>query len=97
MIYLVKYNNKLSEIFKGKTDIDDYEIIDNVCCNVTLLEINPYLGEKKMPIIHNLTNFIAHGIQFIYSYELTNIFIINSKHYDFRSLVRNDRIKKILK
>lgn len=94
MILLATYKNSLQPIIKNEL----LDIIEYVCENVSLLEINPYLIKKEFPLINDISNFKESGSYFVYYDVLskTQYYIINSQHEEFIDIVRDFQINKII-
>lgn len=97
MTYLVKYTDDISR--PGLIDrTESWEIIDEVCEGNSLLDINPYLRKKELPILNDLTNFRINGIILVYFYDVSEqLYILDSKHKDCVQIVRYYKLKNILK
>jgi len=97
MTYLVKYTDDVSRpglIHKTES----WEIIDEVCEGSSLSDINNYLIKKELPLINNLSNFRLNGITLVYFYDISNqLYILDSKHKDCIQIVRDYKLKNLLK
>jgi len=96
MTYLVKYTDDISR--PGLIDrTESWEIIDEVCEGNSLLDINPYLRKKELPIINDLTNLLIDGIILVYSNSVTEqIYILDSEHKGCVQIMRDYKLKNIL-
>jgi len=97
MTYLVKYTDDISR--PGLIDrTESWEIIDKVCKGNSLLDINPYLRKKELPILSDLTTFRINGIILVYFYDISEqLYILDSEHKDCIQIVRDYKLKNILK
>lgn len=99
MTYLAKYTDT-TKAFPQPADImafDRWEIIDEICEGNSLLNINPYLRKKGLPILNNITYLIINGILLVYSNSVTEqIYIIDSEHSSCVQIMRNYKLEKIL-
>jgi hypothetical protein len=99
MTYLVKYTD-LTQKFPQPADIDiidRWEFIEKICEGNSLLNINPYLRKKKLPIINDLTNLLIDGIILVYSNSVTEqIYILDSEHKGCVQIMRDYKLKNIL-
>ena len=100
MTYLVKYTD-LTKDFPQPADIgviDRWEFVDKICEGNSLLDINPYLRKKELPILNDLTTFRINGIILVYSNSITEqIYILDSEHEECVQIMRNYKLKNILK
>ena len=99
MTYLVRYTDT-TKTFPQPGDIDvidRWEIIDEVCQGNSLLDINPYLRKKKLPIINDLTNLLIDGIILVYSNSVTEqIYLLDSEHDKCVQIMRDYKLENIL-
>jgi len=97
MTYLVKYTDEISR--PGLTNrTESWEIIDEVCEGNSLLDINPYLIKKQLPILNDLTTLRINGVILVSFYNLSNqLYILDSEHKDCIQIVRDYKLKNILK
>jgi hypothetical protein len=97
MTYLVKYTD-LTQKFPQPADIyslDRWEFIDKICEGSSLRDINKYLMEKELPIINSMEDT---GIVLVYSNSVTEqLYILDSEHKDCIQIVRDYKLKNILK
>lgn len=100
MTYLVKYTDE-SQTFPKPADInvlDRWKFVDKICEGNSLLDINPYLRKKGFPTINSLTNFRIDGITLVYSNSVTEqIYILDSEHGECVQIMRDYKLKNILK
>lgn len=100
MIYLAKYTDKnflVNGVQPGNSQSDNWEIIEKVGNRKSLLEINPFLKIKKLPIIDDLSHFNRNGLTLIYYMGMgVQLYIIDSELKDFKGLVRDYLITDIL-
>ena len=100
MTYLVKYTD-LTQTFPQPADIDvidRWEFVDKICEGNSLRDINKYLMKKELPIINSMENARLSGIMLVYSNSVTEqIYILDSEHEECVQIMRDYKLKNILK
>jgi hypothetical protein len=100
MTYLVKYTD-ITQTFPQPADIyslDRWEFVEEICEGSSVRDINKYLMEKELPIINSMENARLSGIMLVYSNSVTEqLYVLNSEHEGCTQIMRDYKLKNILK
>lgn len=99
MVYLVSFSS--GNDYLKVTSSMDFEIIDEVCDEVSLIPINNYIMTSKytknLPLVNGLRHFKENGRTLIFFFNHTKAyFIIDSNHINYKQTIRNKLLEKIL-
>jgi hypothetical protein len=90
MIYLVSFKNS-----------DEFDIIDTICEEVSLIPINKYILNSKytnnLPLVNGLFSFRVSGISLVFFFNENKVYyIMDGNHINYKDKVRDKLIDDIL-
>lgn len=82
--------------------VDDFEILDNICEELSLIPINEYIRNSKytvnLPLINNMFSLRESGKSLIYVFNNDKVYYaVDGNHINYKDRVRDKLIERILK
>jgi hypothetical protein len=97
MIYLASFRSGSLPFM-----VDDFEILDDICEELSLIPINKYIRNSKytinLPLINNLFSLRESGISLIYVFNNDKVYYaVDGNHIKYKDRVRDKLIDRILR
>lgn len=102
MIYLASFSSSGSVPHSVPYSDEEFEILDDICEELSLIPINEYIHNSKytinLPLINNMFSLRESGISLIYFFNNDKVYYaMNGNHINYKDRVRDKLIERILK